>query len=55
MYGEFDQPAGELIIGEYDTQGRTFLEVALEEMEIEADTLALLADRGHMSPASMSW
>jgi hypothetical protein len=45
MYGEFDRPASEPVIGGLDAEGHTFLEVALEEMEIEADTLAALAQR----------
>jgi hypothetical protein len=45
MYGEFDRPTTEPVIGELDAEGRTFLEVAEEEMEIEADTLAALAER----------
>ncbi len=45
LYGEFDRPATEPVVGGRDAQGRTFLEVALEEMEIEADTLADLQQR----------
>lgn len=45
LYGEFDRPATEPVVGGRDAQGRTFLEVALEEMEIEADTLEELKHR----------
>ena len=46
LLNTFDLPAeGAAVTGERDSAGRTFLDVAFEQVTVEADTLALLAEK----------
>ncbi len=46
LLNEFDRPVNDSVVtGERDLKGRTFLDVAFEQVSVEADTLALLAER----------
>lgn len=45
LYGEFDRPASDPVVGEPDSRGRSFLDIAREELVVEAEALTLLAER----------
>ena len=46
LLNTFDRPVNDAAVtGERDSNGRTFLDVAFEQVSVEADTLALLAER----------
>ncbi|WP_158498057.1 hypothetical protein [Mycolicibacterium austroafricanum] len=46
LFNEFDRPVNDAAVtGERDSNGRTFLDVAFEQVSVEADTLVLLAER----------
>jgi hypothetical protein len=46
LLNKFDRLAKDAAVtGERDSNGHTFLDVAFEQVTVEADTLALLAER----------
>lgn len=45
LLNKFDRPVDDAVVtGGRDSNGRTFLDVAFEQVSVEADTLALLAE-----------